>query len=379
MKNLYFITVFFIVSSLGISTACALEIPDKIRVSVVNNADSIEPSVRGGYKIISSNAGKILDQGDTFFNRKIEPVASGISFGNKKFNTNSIDIIPAKEPSIYLNKRLYKGTLRVVKTKGQKLIAVNMVNLEDYIKGVLYHEVSHRWPLEAIKAQAIASRTYAFYQINENSHRHYHLYSDISSQVYNGVYAERYRTNQAVDQTRGKVLLWKDKPVPAFFHSTCGGHTESSSNLWKVDLPPLSGSECRYCKNSPHFSWSYDMELGVLEESLRSAGYMVDSVYSVKISGRNQSGRVDKVIIQGCNSSENIKAKDLRGLIGPLLLKSTNFDVAIKDDKVYFKGKGWGHGVGMCQWGAFSMAKKKKTAEDILLYYYPGAKMVTLK
>jgi len=121
------------------------------------------------------------------------------------------------------------------------------------------------------------------------------------------------------------------------------------------------------------------MELGVLEESLRSAGYMVDSVYSVKISGRNQSGRVDKVIIQGCDSSESIKAKDLRGLIGPLLLKSTNFDVAIKDDKVYFKGKGWGHGVGMCQWGAFSMAKKKKTAEDILLYYYPGAKMVTLK
>ena len=120
------------------------------------------------------------------------------------------------------------------------------------------------------------------------------------------------------------------------------------------------------------------MELGVLEESLKSSGYMVGSVYSVEVSGRNRSGRVDKVTVKGYDSSENIKAKDLRSLIGPLLLKSTNFDVTVKDDKVYFRGKGWGHGVGMCQWGAFSMAKKKKTAEEILLYYYPGAKIVTL-
>ena len=373
------IIVFFILGQFGIFPVSALEIPDQIRVSVVNNADRIELSVRGGYKIISSDAGGLLDQGDTFFNRNIEPTINGIRFGSKYFNTDSIDIIAAKEPSIYFDKRLYKGSLRIIKTKGQKLVAVNIVNLEDYVKGVLYHEVSHRWPIEAIKAQAIASRTYAFYQIKENSHKRYHLYSDISSQVYNGVYAERYRTNQAVDQTKGKVLMWKGKPVPTFFHSTCGGHTERAGNLWKVDLPPLAGSECKYCKNSPHLSWNYDMKLDVLEESLKSAGYMVGSVYSVKISGRNRSGRVDKVIIEGYDSSESIKAKDLRGLIGSLLLKSTNFDVTIKDDKVYFKGKGWGHGVGMCQWGAFSMAKKKKTAEDILLYYYPGAKMVTLK
>ena len=373
------IIVFFILGQFGITSACALEIPDQIRVSVVNNADRIELSVRGGYKIISSGSGRLLDQGDTFFNRNIEPTVNGIRFGSKYFNTNSIDIIAAKKPSIYLDKRLYKGSLQIIKTKGQKLVAVNIVNLEDYVKGVLYHEVSHRWPIEAIKAQAIASRTYAFYQIKENSHKRYHLYSDISSQVYNGVYAERYRTNQAVDQTKGKVLMWKDKPVPAFFHSTCAGHTERSGSLWDVDLPPLSGLECKYCKNSPYFSWSYDVELGALEKVLKSAGYIIGPVERIRVSGRNRSGRANSVIMEGHDFSDDIKAKDLRHLMGPSLIKSTNFGVTVKDGKAYFKGKGWGHGVGMCQWGAFSIAKKKKTAEDILLYYYPGATIATLK
>jgi stage II sporulation protein D len=357
----------------------ALDMPEKIRVSVVTNADSIELSVRGGYTIISSDTGKILDRGDTFFNRKIVPVSTGIRFGNRNFNTNSIDVIPAIGPSIYLNKRLYKGSLSIVKTKQQKLIAVNIVNMEDYIKGVLYHEVSHRWPIEAIKAQAIASRTYALYQIRENAHKHYHLYSDVGSQVYNGVYAERYRTNKAADETRGKVLIWKDKPIPAFFHSTCGGYTEKAANLWKLDLPPLSGVKCGYCNNSPHYSWHYDIETGTLAEVLKPAGFMVDSIDSIKVSARNRSGRVEGIVIKGHNHSELIKAKDLRNLVGPLLFKSTNFEVSLKNDKAYFTGKGWGHGVGMCQWGAFAMAKQKKTAEQILLYYYPGARIVKLR
>jgi stage II sporulation protein D len=373
------IIVLFLLCQIGMSSALALDMPDKIRVAVINNADSIELSVRGGYQIISTDTGGLLDKGETFFNRKIEPAAKGVNFGNKSFNTSSIDIIPKTEPSIYLDKRLYKGRLRIVKTKAQKLVAVNEVNLEDYIKGVLYHEVSHRWPIEAIKAQAIASRTYALYQARQNAHRHYHLYSDVSSQVYNGVYAERYRTNKAVDETKGKVLLWKAEPIPAFFHSTCGGHTERASSLWKVELSPLSGVVCKYCKNSPYFFWDYAMEISTLEEALKSAGYMVDCIDSVKITEKNRSGRVDSVIVRGRNMPEKIKAKDLRRMVGPLLLKSTNFDVYVKDDKVYFKGKGWGHGVGMCQWGAFAMAKQRKTAEDILLHYYPGARIIKVK
>jgi stage II sporulation protein D len=379
MKNIFLFTICFILGHTGVTSAYPLDTPVQIRVSVANDEDRIELSIRGGYRIIATDTGRLLDQGDTFFNRGIEPVANGIRFSGRIFNVDKMDIIPAAEPSIYLNKRLYKGTFRVVKTKQKKLIAVNIVGIEDYLKGVLYHEVSHRWPMEAIKAQAIASRTYALYQIDENSHRHYHIYSDISSQVYNGVYAQRYRTNKAVDDTKGRVLTWKGGLVPAFFHAACGGHTENASNLWKVDMPPLSGTACGYCEHSPYFTWGYDMRLDMLEKNLKASGYMVNRVTSVRASCKNRSGRVDNVVIKGDNFSENIKAKDLRRLIGTALIKSTNLDIVVKDDKVYFTGHGWGHGVGMCQWGAFSMAKKKKTAEEILSHYYPGAEITALK
>jgi stage II sporulation protein D len=351
----------------------------KIRVSVLENIDSIELSIRDGYEIRVLGENKLLDKGGTFFNKKIVLVSKGIAFRGKVFSCNAISIKALKEPSIYLNRRLYRGSLEIIKTKQSGLIAVNIVDLEDYLKGVLYHEVSHRWPIEAIKAQAIASRTYALYQAQENSHRHYHLYSDIGSQVYNGVYAERFRTNKAVDDTRGRVLLWKGSIVPAFFHACCAGATENSGSLWKVDIPPLKGVKCPYCHKSPYFYWNYDIGLDAFREKLRKANYVTGPAESIEILKKNNSGRVESIVVKTDKTSYVIKAKDLRNLIGPGFIRSTNFEVRIENKKVCFQGKGWGHGVGMCQWGAFAMAKKKKSAEDILSFYYPGADISTFK
>lgn len=379
MRHAYFCAILFIAGQLSAPAAYPMEITDNIRVSVLNNVNEIELSIRGAYTIQRVDTGAVIDQGNTFFNRKIKPFSKGISFGSRNFNVSAIHIIPKKQPAVYLNNRLYRGSLQIINTKTGKLAAINIVNIEEYLKGVLYHEVSHRWPIEAIKAQAIASRTYALYQIQESRHKHYDLYSDISSQVYNGVYAERYRTNNAVDQTMRRVLAWKGRPVPAFFHSTCAGHTEKAGNLWKIDIAPLTGVECAYCKNSPHFTWSCELQVILLEKSLKQAGYIIDTIDSIKPSRKNPSGRRENITFKGFNLSEILKAKDFRQLIGPSFIKSTNFDVSIKDKKAYFRGKGWGHGAGMCQWGAFAMAKQKKTAKEILLYYYPGAKIIKVK
>jgi stage II sporulation protein D len=379
MRYAYLCTILLIAGQLSAPAAYPMEITDNIRVSVLNNVNEIELSIRGAYTIQRVDTGAVIDQGNTFFNRKIKPFSTGISFGNRNFNVNAIHIIPKKQPAVYLDKRLYRGSLQVINTKTGKLTAINIVDIEEYLKGVLYHEVSHRWPIEAIKAQAIASRTYALYQIQENRHKHYDLYSDISSQVYNGFYAERYRTNNAVDQTMHQVLVWKGKPVPAFFHSTCAGHTEKAGNLWKIDIAPLAGVKCAYCKNSPYFTWSCELQVTFLEKSLKQRGYIIDAIDAIKPSRKNPSGRVENIMFQGFDLSETLKAKDFRQLIGPSFIKSTNFDVSIKDEKAYFQGKGWGHGVGMCQWGAFAMAKQRYTAEEILSYYYPGAKVAVVK
>jgi stage II sporulation protein D len=374
-KNIFFVLVCFFLAFQRQDVLYAKDASNNIRVSVLNNVEEIELSVRGGYKILRIDTGAVIDRGSTFFNRKVIPFSKGIIMADKNFYTQAIHIIPETQPAIYLDKRLYRGSLQIINTKKGGLIAVNIVDIEEYLKGVLYHEVSHRWPIETIKAQAIASRTYALYQAQENRNRHYHLYSDISSQVYNGVYAERYRTNKAVDETRGRVLMYNNKLIPAFFHSTCGSHTESAGNLWKIDIAPLYGVACPYCKNSPYLLWDYNIELNLLEKKLKSAGYIIDSINSIKALTRNLSGRMEFVQVKGSKLIENLRAKDFRNIIGSSLIRSTNFNVSIKDNKAYFKGKGWGHGVGMCQWGAFNMGKKKKTAEEILLYYYPGSKV----
>ena len=359
-------------------SAAVIEIPDKIRVIIADDVPEIVVSIRGDYFLTTVETDEVLKSARTSFNVRIRPTDYGIMFGNEHLKIPSIQITPQNEPSIYLGKRLYRGNLQVLRTKNGLLRAINVVDLDDYVNGVLYHEVSHRWPIEAIKAQAIASRTFAIYQAQENRRGYYYLKADVSSQVYGGVYAEKYRTQKAVEETKGQVLVYNAKILPAFFHATCGGKTEDAGMLWNVSLAPLKGVSCAYCKNSPHFNWSYSIGLSDIRVRLKKAGYNVSDIYSIKIKSRDPSGRVTLLQFVSQPSSVEISAKDFRSMIGHSVIKSTNFVLEIQDGIVYFNGKGWGHGVGMCQWGAFAMAKKGKTAQEIVTHYYPGSKVVRL-
>ena len=358
--------------------AVTINVPEKIRVVIADNADELNLSIKGPYKIRTLETEELLEEGRTFFNIKISPFSHGIDFGKKKFKIYAIHIIPQRQPAIYLGKRFYRGSLQIIKTEEGLLRAINIIDLEDYLKGVLFHEVSHRWPMEAIKAQAIASRTFALYQAQQNNHKYYYLKADVSSQVYGGVYAERYRTNEAVEETKGEVLVWRGKLLPAFFHATCGGHTEYAGRLWKVNAKPLRGVRCVYCENSPHFFWEHDVDLATIEKRLNEARYSISGISSMKIKGRDPSNRVIQLSLKGKEEIVRISAKDFRRILGSRIIRSTNFTITIIGKTAYFQGKGWGHGVGLCQWGAFSMAKKGKDAQQILKFYYPGSRIVNI-
>jgi stage II sporulation protein D len=243
----------------------------------------------------------------------------------------------------------------------------------------LYHEASHYWPDEVLKAQAIICRTYALYQTQENKSKDYDVTSDIYSQVYGGRTSERYRLNRAVQQTTGLVLTYKGNLFPAFYHACCGGHTEDATVVWNLDLPPLKGLVCPFCKDSPHFNWHNILALDEISAKLRKA--LLGSgakIKDIQIVGRNNSGRVAAIkLIYAANSAE-ILAKDFRNIIGPNLIKSTNFSVSVEDGQAIFEGLGWGHGVGFCQWGGYFMAKNGSSYEQILKYYYPGVDVSTL-
>ncbi len=346
-----------------------------IRVAVIQDSQYLRLAVNGIYRIIDSGSGKILSRGK---NLKSTVVSSkeGILLAGKNYRADKI-LIEADDPeSISLNNRKFRGNVQIIKKSNLHLLAVNFINLEDYVKGILYNEISHYWPQEAIKAQAVVSRTFAIYLIQQNRNKDYDATNDIYSQVYGGRASERSRTNKAVDDTKGEVIFYQKKIFPAFFHATCAGRTEDVSELWNIDVPPLKGVVCGFCQESPHFHWHYVMTTKQIEEAMVKNGYKnCRQIEDIQILERDPSGRIRYLKIILPQETIKISAKDFRSIIGPNLIRSTNFKVEIAEKDAVFEGLGWGHGVGMCQWGAYFMAKSGKDYRQIIQYYFPGTQI----
>ncbi len=228
---------------------------------------------------------------------------------------------------------------------------VNVLALEDYLAGVLGSEMPKSFPLEALKAQAIAARTYALHKKLEQYGQPFHLGSSVISQVYGGLASEDPRTREAVDATRGMVLTWQLQPVEAYFHASCGGKTESGVEALGRDLPYLRPVTCP-CSKLPQSEWKLD--LGA----------------KVQVLSRSATGRATKVQLDG----RTLDAVTFRERIGYSKLKSLWFEV--KGSRV--EGHGFGHGAGMCQWGAKLLAEQGMSFREILSHYYAGTELQTL-
>jgi stage II sporulation protein D len=348
--------------------------PRSIRVVVLQNVSSLRLKVRGFYEVIDAKNNKLISRAKNL-NTTVTPYSGGILLGDMKSYAEKVLIKSVEPEAAVINGRRFRGDVELIKKDNGNLLVLNFIDLEDYVKGILYHEVSHYWPLEALKAQAIISRTYAVYQVQENRQKDFDVTSDIYSQVYGGRTSERYRTNIAVEETKGSILTYNNKPFPAYFHATCAGHTEDASLLWNIDIPPLKGVVCNFCRESPHFKWHLVLYRGELRQRLVNAGYNMGMIKEIIVLGKDNSARITDLKIVTTTKDLTISAKDFRNIIGPNEIRSTNFTVSIAGDDAVFEGIGWGHGVGLCQWGAYFMAKQGKSAEEILKYYYPASRV----
>ena len=346
-----------------------------VRVAIIQDASSLSLKIKGFFKIRNLEDNKVI-YGAKSLNTTAAVYKDGIILAGIKGSSNNLLIESDDPEAVLINGRLFRGNIQFIK-RNSKILVVNRIGLQDYIKGILYQEASHYWPMEALKAQAIVCRSYALYQMQENKQKDFDVTSDIYSQVYGGQESERFRTNKAVDETDGKVLFYQGKVIPAYFHATCGGHTEDASLLWNIDLAPLKGVVCPYCRESPHYSWHYDLPIKEIAKKLSGAGFKITNIKDISIEGKDKSGRITNLIITGEEGDIKISAKDFRGTIGPNIIRSANFSVSIAGSDMVFEGFGWGHGVGLCQWGAYFMAKDGKNADQILKYYYPGINVKT--
>lgn len=354
----------------------AAEQPRYVRVLILHNTPSFSLKIKGFYEIYAQETQKALYRGKNL-RATVAPSKKGIFVG-KDLSYERLTIKTEDSDAINIDGRKFRGKIQLIK-KGDTLLVVNHIELEDYLRGILYHEVSHYWPIEALKAQAIISRTYAAYQCQENKRKDFDVTADIYSQVYGGKTSERYRTTKAVEETQGQVLIYNNKLFPTYFHATCAGHTEDASSLWDINILPLKGVSCIYCQDSPHFNWHYVMSLDEFKLKLKEAGYKIGDIKGIDIIGRNKSGRIIQLKIESKDAELKINAKDLRSIIGPNVIRSANFNVGLANNDLVFEGFGWGHGVGLCQWGAYFMAKQGNSYQEILKHYYPGSKISTME
>lgn len=322
------------------------------------------------------------------------------------------------------------GIMLLAKTNGTMTV-INYITMEHYIYGVLNSELGYTNPEEALKAQAVAARSYAEMNIGKHSADGFDLCTSTHCQVYKGYSGEYDATNDATDETEGEMIYYDDEPVTAFYFKNSGGNTQNSEDVWTYSYPYLRGVEDEYC---PSYPWSTSLSFDTIKTKLEAAGYSPGTVQSVSISNRNSTGAVSELKIVGSDTTVCLTKEKIRTVFGATIVKSNRFSLGdsvvsggtsswkisngssvvssdsdcyvmngngtidkLDGDSVYasngtstvqlgssqaeevetvtggtvcFNGYGYGHGVGMPQDSAIEMAKQGFTYDEILKYFF---------
>lgn len=318
----------------------------------------------------------------------------------------------------------FRGEIIIRRFSDSDMTIINYLGMDEYLYGVLPKEMSGSWPLEALKAQAVAARNYTIANMNKHKKHGFNLCNTVDCQVYGGYEVEKSRSNRAVDETSGRIVTYNGKIVSTFFHSNSGGRTEDSENIWSISLPYIKGVEDQFSIGAPNSTWTKVYTPLELRNILNSKGMNIGEIKNIYTQDYSKNGRVLSLKIKDESEEITLVKEKTRALLGYNNIKSMCFDLSTDVDcyikgsdmsnitkkplskinilsgdkaittssqgtyhvfngdnyktfsgpptKYIFSGKGWGHGLGMSQWGAKKMAELGYTYEDILKHYYTG-------
>ncbi|MBI4715753.1 MAG: SpoIID/LytB domain-containing protein [Nitrospirae bacterium] len=343
---------------------------ETIRLLAVPSAEEGKISSEGTIRIFKGD--REIDSVSPGEPLRVLPASSGFRVNGVLHRTDRL-ILRASQPMKF-NKAVLKGEALLYK-KGSTISVVDILDLEEYLKGVLGQEMPSNWEIEALKAQAVAARTYALHQRANRRDTLYDVGATTDDQVYSSRTPAKPRVHQAVEETRGLILTLGDQPILAAYHSSCGGQTESVKDLWGFDLPYLRSVDCPYDAKSPYHVWKREIDLDRIERVLREGGHPLGTIATLTPYRKNPSGRVERMRILHSDGVLIIKGGEFRKLVGYEVLPSASFEVDSLGSRVGFSGKGRGHGVGLCQWGAKGMAEEGHDFREILNFYYPGVEI----
>lgn len=305
---------------------------------------------------------------------------NGDVYLNGKRAGTSIRMTPLEKDSpLQSNSTKVRGTIKVVVSGSDKVTIINETNLDSYLKGVLPREVISSWPDEALKAQAVASRSYVVANFGKYDSKGFDICADIMCQVYGGLSAEKESTSKAVEDTRGEVMVYKGKPIPAYFHASCGGFTEQIQPVWgSPDRPYLPAKKDPFGSEAPWFAWKLEATFDTILKSLKKDNLVKgEQLKRIEIKKKSRSGRAQTLTVTTEAGSFDMKGNSFRMAMDPGKIRSTLWTHLQRTKSGYlFEGKGWGHGIGLSQWGAKGRAEAGHDYKKILSFYYPETEIV---
>ena len=344
-----------------------------IRVGIVPQADSFVFVPRGHFQTVDFlGRQKDLIDGKVYM---VKPSAKLLSLGSWTLPARAW--IRSRDPdaALWIGGRRYPGSFLVLLNSNKTVTGVEILGMESYLLGVVGHEMDASWPLEALKAQAVMARTFAYFQL-EKYHAHgYDLGDDAGSQMYGGVNHTPKNIILAVRETKGEVLGYKGKLLSVYYHSCCGGHTADAGWVWgfKRTPKPLRGVSDPYCKISPYYRWKAFFRTDEIKAALENR-HLIGGALKFFRLGSEKYDYIKSFKAQIGNTALVVDANRFRLALGASSLKSVRiFRMRKEDNGMEFEGGGSGHGVGLCQWGARGQAMLGRNYEKILKFYFPGS------
>lgn len=432
------------VGSLNPSTVLAATDPNEptLRIGLMTKQFGILAESNGNYEIVNADTNKIQSEYAAGTKTRIGLREGKFIFNNIEVEGDRFRIVPSKSKSmereerlIEINNRRYSGVIEVYRTQGTTgLTVVNIVAVDDYVYGLMLRDISPEWPEQALKAQAIATRSFALYNRGKHKNDGFDLCASSDCLVYEGQTGEDARIVKAIKETRGIVLTHQGYLAAAYYHLSSGGYTENSENVWSKVYPYLRGVP-DVDQTSPYFQWQKKITPAELEGLLKTQGYSLGALTAIEISKRTTapmnvpdrgiSGRIRMITFIGKDGIVAMTGEKAQQLLS---LPSALFDLKIavpiasidsnitdsygdrdvkqiqinlppsasggllndrdgihrvsgqKNETIFIDGFGWGHGVGMSLWGAKTMAEKAINPgpdyySTILRHYYQDIKI----